>query len=99
MRVELSPITAAVPPSPGPCGVRRLDATPHPGGAGGFNLIGFPGLPPGVVQVENLLGSSYVEEADGVRIFADAFERIVAAALSTDDSLALIARMEEGRRT
>jgi hypothetical protein len=79
--------------------VMPLDATPHPGGAGGFNLIGFPGPPPGVVQVENLLGSSYVEEAGGVRIFADAFERIVAAALSTDDSLAMIARMEEGKRT
>ncbi|MEY9950260.1 Scr1 family TA system antitoxin-like transcriptional regulator [Kitasatospora sp. GAS1066B] len=79
--------------------VMPLNATPHPGTAGPFSLIGFPGPVPDVVLLENLIGASYVEDADGVKTFAGAFERIVAAALSTDDSLALIARMEEESRT
>ncbi|WP_030590278.1 helix-turn-helix domain-containing protein [Streptomyces anulatus] len=72
-----------------------LDVTPHPGGAGAFSLVRFPGPMPDVVLLENLIGAAYVEGVDDVRTFADAFERIVAAALPTDDSLALIARMEE----
>ena len=53
----------------------------------------------GAALLENLLGSSCVEDSDGVKTYGVTFERIVAAALSTDDSLALIARMEEGTRT
>jgi hypothetical protein len=79
--------------------VMPLDATPHPGNVGGFGLVGFPSPMPDVVLLENLIGSSYVEGVDDVRTFADAFERIVAAALPTDDSLALIARIEEKQRT
>ncbi|MGI5527441.1 helix-turn-helix domain-containing protein [Streptomyces syringium] len=78
--------------------IMPLDAAPHPGGVGGFSLVGFPGPMPDVVLLENLLGSAYVEGVDEVRTFADAFERIVANALPMDDSLALIARMEEGSR-
>ncbi|MEV6778474.1 helix-turn-helix domain-containing protein [Streptomyces syringium] len=76
--------------------IMPLDAAPHPGGVGGFSLVGFPGPMPDVVLLENLLGSAYVEGVDEVHTFADAFERIVANALPIDDSLALIARMEEG---
>ncbi|MFI0966660.1 helix-turn-helix domain-containing protein [Streptomyces sp. NPDC021080] len=79
--------------------IMPLAATPHPGGAGGFNLVGFPGPMPDVVLLENLIGATYVEGVDEVKVFADAFERIVATALPVDDSMALIARMEEERRT
>lgn len=79
--------------------VMPLNSTPHPGGAGAFNLIGFPGRVPGVVVLENLLGASYIEAADSVKTYAAAYERIVATALSTDDSLALITRLHEGTRT
>ncbi|GGZ94397.1 helix-turn-helix domain-containing protein [Streptomyces bluensis] len=79
--------------------VMPLAATPHPGGAGGFSLVGFPGPMPDVVLLENLIGATYVEGVDEVQVFADAFERIVATALPVDDSMALIARMEEERRT
>ncbi|MFI5758440.1 helix-turn-helix domain-containing protein [Streptomyces sp. NPDC051569] len=75
-----------------------LDATPHPGGAGAFSLVGFPGPMPDVVLLENLIGATYVEGVGEVRTYAEAFERIVATALPTDDSLALIARMEERSR-
>ncbi|MFE4372165.1 helix-turn-helix domain-containing protein [Streptomyces sp. NPDC056835] len=72
-----------------------LDATPHPGGAGAFSLVGFPGPMPDVVLLENLIGATYVEGVDEVQTFANAYERIVAAALPTEDSLGRIARMEE----
>ncbi|MFE9425244.1 helix-turn-helix domain-containing protein [Kitasatospora sp. NPDC006697] len=79
--------------------IMPLNATLHPGTAGAFSLLAYPGPIPDVVLLENLIGVSYIEDADGIKIFADAFERIVATALSTDDSLALIARMEEEART
>lgn len=78
--------------------IMPLDATPHPGSAGGFSLVGFPGPMPDVVLLENQIGATYVEGVDDVRTFVDAFERIVATALPVDDSLALIARLEEGHR-
>lgn len=80
--------------------IMPLDASPHPGTTGGFSLVGFPGPMPDVVLLENLIGASYVEAVDEVQIYADAFERVVASALSSDNSLALITRrMEEGTRT
>ncbi|MFF3124255.1 helix-turn-helix domain-containing protein [Streptomyces sp. NPDC057908] len=78
--------------------VMPLNGTPHPGSVGGFSLVGFPGPMPDVVLLENLIGSSYVEGVGEVGTFADAFERIVAAALPTDDSLTLISQMEERHR-
>lgn len=78
--------------------VLALDSTPHPGGAGAFSLVGFPGPMPDVVLLENLIGATYAEGIGEVETFADAFERIVATALPADDSLALIARMEERSR-
>ncbi|MFC4531496.1 DUF5753 domain-containing protein [Sphaerisporangium dianthi] len=87
---ELPTITVQIMP---------LDATPHPGSAGGFSLVGFPGAMPDVVLLENLIGASYVENVAEVKTFADAFDRIVAAALPVDDSVGLITRMEEGKTT
>ncbi|MCX2967449.1 MULTISPECIES: helix-turn-helix domain-containing protein [Streptomyces] len=78
--------------------VMPLTATPHPGGAGGFTLTMFPGPMPDVVTLENLIGATYVEGVEEVRVFADAFDRIVAAALSMDDTLALISQLEERSR-
>ena len=77
--------------------VMPLDATPHPGGAGAFDLVSFPALMPTVVQFENLTGTSYVEGTDAVKLYDDAFGQIVAAALPVSDSLTRIAnRMKEG---
>lgn len=78
--------------------VMPLDATPHPGGAGAFDLVSFPAPMPTVVRFENLKGTSYVE-ADEVELRSDAFGQIVAAALPVSDSLALINRIKEGNTT
>ncbi|MEU3282495.1 helix-turn-helix domain-containing protein [Streptomyces antibioticus] len=74
-----------------------LDSTAHPGIFGGFGLVSFPGPTPDVVLLENLSGATYVE-GDGTQPFTGAVERIRAAALSVEDSLARIAQMEEGHR-
>ncbi|MCC3654858.1 helix-turn-helix domain-containing protein [Streptomyces sp. S07_1.15] len=78
--------------------IMPLASTPHPGGAGSFTLASFPGPMPEVVTLENLIGATYVEGVDEVRVFSDAFERIVAAALPVDDTQALIGELEERSR-
>ncbi|WJV51734.1 helix-turn-helix domain-containing protein [Streptomyces flavofungini] len=78
--------------------VMPLDATVHPGTVGAFTLVGFPGPTPDVVSLENLRGATYLEGDEDTAPFAKAFERIRAAALSVEDSLALIADLEEGHR-
>ncbi len=79
--------------------VMPLNASAHAGQAGGFSLVDFPHPMPSVVETENLKGSSYVEGGDDVKLFGEAFEQIVAAALPPGDSSALIADLEERHRT
>ncbi|WP_329142997.1 helix-turn-helix domain-containing protein [Streptomyces sp. NBC_01456] len=74
-----------------------MDSTAHPGMFGGFGLVRFPGPTPDVVLLENLSGATYVE-GDGAQPFAHAVERIRAAALSVEDTLARITKLEEGHR-
>ncbi|MEV7871729.1 helix-turn-helix transcriptional regulator [Streptomyces sp. NPDC088124] len=74
-----------------------LDCTAHPGVVGGFSVTSFPARMPSVVLLENVGGAAYVE-GDEAAPFTRAFERIRATALSTEDSLARIAEMEEGQR-
>ncbi|WP_329453593.1 helix-turn-helix domain-containing protein (plasmid) [Streptomyces sp. NBC_01724] len=79
--------------------VMPLNSTPHPGGAGAFSLFGFPHPMPDVVQIENLKGSNYAEGGEDVTLFDDAFNLIVGSALSVDDSLALLKKMEKWKTT
>ncbi|QKV94762.1 helix-turn-helix domain-containing protein [Streptomyces sp. NA02950] len=71
--------------------VMPIDAAPNPGDAGAFTLVGFRGPMPDVVTQENVCGPTYVEGADDVHVFADAFGRIVDSALSAEATVALIA--------
>jgi hypothetical protein len=54
-----------------------------------------------VVTVENVLGSAFLDPEDRqvTRSFTSAFERLVAAALPVEDSLALINRLEGEARS
>ncbi|MET7297448.1 helix-turn-helix transcriptional regulator [Embleya sp. NPDC005575] len=74
--------------------VMPMEATVHPGCAGGFKIVSFPGPVPDVVSLENLIGATYVEGTDDVAAFGKAFERIRSTALSEEDSLALITELE-----
>ncbi|MGW5348981.1 Scr1 family TA system antitoxin-like transcriptional regulator [Streptomyces sp. NPDC004031] len=76
-----------------------LRATPHPGLLGLFEVVRFPGPWPTVVSQENLRGGYFAEGADDVKVFENAFERVVATALSVDDSLVKIKKIMEGSGT
>jgi hypothetical protein len=66
--------------------IMPLTATPHPGVLGLFEMVRFPQPWPNVVLLENLRGGYFVEGTEDVNVFETAFDRVVAAALSVDDS-------------
>lgn len=76
--------------------VLPLEATPHPGLAGAFAIIGFPETSDlDVVLVESLTSALYVEDPAEVSIYGSAFERLRAAALPFDESADLIERLKD----
>ncbi|WP_052852230.1 helix-turn-helix domain-containing protein [Streptomyces avicenniae] len=75
--------------------IMPLTATPHPGMLGLFEIVRFPHPWPTLVNVENLRGGNFVEGTDDVKVFEAAFERVVATALSVDDSRERIRRIME----
>lgn len=79
--------------------VMPLSATPHPGLLGLFGVVRFPYPWPTVINLENLRGGYFVEGTDDVKVFEAAFERVVAAALSVDDSRETIKDIMEGNGT
>ncbi|WP_405985704.1 helix-turn-helix domain-containing protein [Streptomyces sp. NBC_00872] len=79
--------------------VMPLIATPHPGMLGLFEIVRFPAPWPTVVNLENLRGGQFVEGTDDVKVFEAAFERVVAAALSVDDSREIIKHIMERNGT
>ncbi|MFD0851040.1 helix-turn-helix domain-containing protein [Actinomadura adrarensis] len=69
-------------------------AGPHPGATGPFSILKFPDLAdPEAVYVENLAGELFIENPDEVQPFQIAFQRLVAVALSPQDTIAMIARL------
>ncbi|ONK12935.1 helix-turn-helix transcriptional regulator [Streptomyces sp. MP131-18] len=78
--------------------VMPLTATPHPGMLGLFQIVRFPHPWPTVVMLENIRGGHFVEGIEDVKVFDTAFERVVAAALSVDDSQQLIKTFIERNR-
>ncbi|MFJ2020603.1 helix-turn-helix domain-containing protein [Streptomyces nodosus] len=77
--------------------IMPLASTAHPGLEGGFSLTRFRPPLPSVVLLENAGSATYVE-GDDAAPFERAYERIRATALSVEDSLVLIAELEEGLR-
>lgn len=76
--------------------VLKADTAPHPGALGAFNILTFSGHAAlDVVYEESLTAVRYIEEAEQVTVYGQAFERLRAAALPFDDSLAFIAQLKE----
>jgi transcriptional regulator with XRE-family HTH domain len=75
--------------------VMPLDASPHPGLNGPFDIVAFSGPWPTVVNLENLRGGFFVE-GDDATAFEAAFERTVATALPVDVSREIIKKITEG---
>ncbi|MFJ4439636.1 helix-turn-helix domain-containing protein [Streptomyces sp. NPDC088923] len=79
--------------------VLDLRGTAHPGMIGLMEIVHFPAPWPTVVNLENLRGSHFVEGTEDVRVFEDAFARVVAAALSVDASRMKIRNIMNGLDT
>ncbi|GAA2242010.1 helix-turn-helix transcriptional regulator [Streptomyces amakusaensis] len=79
--------------------VMDLHAGSHPGMLGLFEVVRFPTPWPTVVNLENLRGGYFVEGTDDVKVFEEAFEQVVAAALPVDDSRVRIKEIMEGNGT
>ncbi|MEV6727012.1 helix-turn-helix transcriptional regulator [Streptomyces xanthochromogenes] len=76
--------------------VLPLTASPHPGMAGPFTLLGFPETADlDIAHVEDLTSALYVEDPAEVSIYGSAFERLRAAALPFDKTTDLIAQLKD----
>ncbi len=75
--------------------IMPVAASPHPGMLGLFEVVRFPHPSPTIINIENIRGGNFVEGTDDVKVFEAAFERVVAAALSVDDSRARILKIME----
>jgi transcriptional regulator with XRE-family HTH domain len=65
----------------------------HPGVESNFNILEMPSPTPGVVFVEGLVGSIYLERPEELTWYRQIFERLQTIALSPKDTIALIAEI------
>lgn len=65
----------------------------HPGVESNFSILELPPPSPGVVFVEGLVGSIYLEKPDDLDRYHKIFARLKEIALSPQDSIGLIARL------
>ncbi|WP_433341066.1 helix-turn-helix domain-containing protein [Streptomyces sp. CA-253872] len=79
--------------------VLDLRGTAHPSMIGPIEIVHFPDPWPTVVNLENLQGSHFVEGTEDVKVFEDAFARVVATALSVDASRMKIRNIMNGMDT
>jgi transcriptional regulator with XRE-family HTH domain len=70
----------------------------HPGLESNFNILELPGPTPGVVFVEGLIGSVYLEKAADLDRYHEIFERLQAIALSPKDTINAIAKIQAKAR-
>jgi hypothetical protein len=75
--------------------VLPLGVGEHPAMSGAFTIYSFAEQnDPDVVYLEHIIGDVYLQSPEGVQRYADAFDRLRSAALSPDDSAALLAAAE-----
>jgi transcriptional regulator with XRE-family HTH domain len=67
----------------------------HPGLESNFNLLELPGLTPGVVFVEGLIGSVYLEKAADLDRYLKIFECLQTIALSPKDTINVIVKIRD----
>ncbi|MFI6690043.1 helix-turn-helix domain-containing protein [Streptomyces sp. NPDC050485] len=76
--------------------VLPLTASPHPGMAGPFTILGFPETADlDIALVEHLTSALYVEDPAEVSVYGSAFERLRAAALPFGRTTDLIAQLKD----
>ena len=65
----------------------------HPGVESNFNILELPPPTPGVVFVEGLVGSIYLERPDDLERYREVFKNLQTIALSPKDTIDLIAKL------
>jgi transcriptional regulator with XRE-family HTH domain len=65
----------------------------HPGVESNFTILELPSQTPGVVFVEGLIGSTYLERAEDLKRYREIFNQLQAIALSPEDTADLIASL------
>jgi transcriptional regulator with XRE-family HTH domain len=65
----------------------------HPGVESNFNILEMPAPTPGVVFVEGLVGSVYLETAKDLSRYREVFEYLQTIALSPKDTISVIAKI------
>lgn len=65
----------------------------HPGVESNFNILEMPPPTPGVIFVEGLVGSIYLERPEELKRYQQIFERLQNIALSPKDTIKLIAKV------
>ena len=93
MRLQLQHLIEAAEQGKTTLQVVPFSAGAHAGTTGPFVILGLPEpTEPDLVYVETLAGDIYLEERVDVDRYTLAFERLLAAALHPDDSVALVQR-------
>jgi transcriptional regulator with XRE-family HTH domain len=93
MRAQLDHLAEAAEQGKTTLQVVPFSAGAHAGTTGPFVILGLPEpAEPDLVYVETLAGDIYLEERADVDRYNLAFERLLAAALHPDDSIALVER-------
>ena len=70
----------------------------HPGVESNFNILEMPTPTPGVVFVEGLVGSIYLERPDELKRYQQIFERLQTIAFSPKDTIRVIAKVRAQSR-
>ena len=78
--------------------VLPYDVGAHPAVESNFTIVELPTPTPGVVFVEGLIGSTYLERDDDLKRYREIFNRLQSIALSPKDSADLIANLSRSYR-
>ncbi len=70
----------------------------HPAVESNFNILEMSASTPGIVFVEGLVGSIYLERPEELDRYQQIFERLQAIALSPKDTISVIAKIQTQTR-
>jgi transcriptional regulator with XRE-family HTH domain len=90
MRAQLQHLAEAAEQGKTTVQIVPFGAGAHAGTTGPFVILNFPERDPDVVYVETLAGDIYLEQPDDVTRYTIAFDRLLAVAMSPDDSARLV---------
>lgn len=70
------------------------DQQPHPALESNFTILQLPESTPGVVFVEGLIGSTYLERPEDLERYCDVFNKLQSIALNPNDTADMLAKLQ-----